>query len=490
MAYVVALSILGWTLAGFALTMLAPALVAFGYAETDQAWTFLVSAGVTLFAGGALVAATRGISRRPNQREAFALAVLVWSVLPFFGALPLYYAGVTPTATDAYFEAMSGLTTTGATVLAGLEAVERSVLVWRALLQWLGGLGALMLTFVLLSFYSVGAMKLFRSAMPRGERHDLRVQLAQSLQAIWWIYLALTSACALSLFLAGIGVFESVCLAMSTLSTGGFSTRADSLASIASPAVETVLVVFMLIGAVNFTFHWALFHGRGWRVYAGDPEVRYLAAVAVAGSAALAASLLAAGHPGTFESIRAGVFHAVSMMTTTGFHTGEPATLGAPAGWPLFATLLLAVLALVGGCTGSTAGGLKLLRLSLLIKLVVRELNRLPHPSAVRRIVYAGRAADESPLSGILTFFCTYAVALSLVGVVLSFFGLDFHHAFMAGAAALSNTGPLAVLAEGGEGGYDALAAGAKWTLCVAMLLGRLELFALLAFLAGAFRRT
>ena len=496
MAYVVALSILGWTLAGFALTMLAPAFVAFGYAEIDQAWTFLVSAGVTLFAGGALVAATRGISRRPNQREAFALAVLVWSVLPFFGALPLYYVGVTPTATDAYFEAMSGLTTTGATVLAEPEAVARSVLVWRALLQWLGGLGALMLTFVLLSFYSVGAMKLFRSAMPRGERHDLRVQLAQSLQAIWWIYLALTSACALSLFLAGVGVFESVCLAMSTLSTGGFSTRGDSLASIASPAVETVLVVFMLVGAVNFTFHWALFHGRGWRAYAGDPEVRYLVAVAVAGSAALAAALLAAGHPGTFESIRAGVFHAVSMMTTTGFHYGEPVTWGEPAAWnglatwPLFATLLLAVLALVGGCTGSTAGGLKLLRLSLLIKLVVRELNRLPHPSAVRRIVYAGRAADESPLSGILTFFCTYAVALSLIGVVLSFFGLDFHHAFMAGAAALSNTGPLAVLAEGGEGGYDALAAGAKWTLCVAMLLGRLELFALLAFLAGAFRRT
>lgn len=488
MTYVVALSILGWALAGFALTMLAPALVAFGYAETGQAWTFLVSAGVTLFAGGALVAATRGISRRPNQREAFALAVLAWSVLPFFGALPLYYIGVAPTATDAYFEAMSGLTTTGATVLAELETVERSVLVWRALLQWLGGLGALMLTFVLLSFYSIGAMKLFRSAMPRGERHDLRVQLAQSLQAIWWIYLALTSACALSLFLAGIGVFESICLAMSTLSTGGFSTRGESLASIASPAVEAVLVVFMLVGAVNFTFHWALFHGRGWRIYAGDPEVRYLAAIAVAGSAALAAFLLAAGHPGTFESIRAGVFHAVSMMTTTGFHTGPHN--GEPAAWPLFATLLLAVLALVGGCTGSTAGGLKLLRLSLLIKLVVRELNRLPHPSAVRRIVYAGRAADESPLSGILTFFCTYAVALSFIGAVLSFFGLDFHHAFMAGAAALSNTGPLAALAEGGEGGYDALAAGAKWTLCAAMLLGRLELFALLAFLAGAFRRT
>ena len=483
MMYVIALSTLGWTLAGFALTMLAPAFVAFGYAETDQAWTFLVSAGVTLFAGGALVAATRGVSRRPNQREAFALAVLVWLVLPFFGALPLYYIGITPTAADAYFEAMSGLTTTGATVLAELEIVERSVLVWRALLQWLGGLGALMLTLVLLSFYSGGAMKLFRSAMPRGERHDLRVQLAQSLQAIWWVYLALTSACALSLFLAGIDIFESICLAMSTLSTGGFSTRDGSLASISSPAVEAVLVVFMLVGAVNFTFHWALFHGRGWRVYAGDPEVRYLIAIALAGSAALAAILFAAGHSGTFGSIRTGLFNVVSMMTTTGFHNGEPAN------WPLFATLLLTVLALIGGCAGSTAGGLKLLRLSLLIKLAARELNRLAHPSAVRRIVYAGRAADESPLSGILTFFCTYAVALGLVGVALSFFGLEFHHAFMASAAALSNTGPLAVLAAGGEGGYDALAAGAKWTLCMAMLLGRLEVFALLAFLAGAFRR-
>ena len=488
MAYVVALSILGWTLAGFALTMLAPALVAFGYAETDQAWTFLVSAGVTLFAGGALVAATRGISRRPNQREAFALAVLVWSVLPFFGALPLYYVGVTPTATDAYFEAMSGLTTTGATVLAGLETVERSVLVWRALLQWLGGLGALMLTFVLLSFYSIGAMKLFRSAMPRGERHDLRVQLAQSLQAIWWIYLALTAACALSLFLAGVGVFESVCLAMSTLSTGGFSTRGDSLASIASPAVETVLVVFMLIGAVNFTFHWALFHGRGWRVYAGDPEVRYLAAIAVAGSAALAASLLAAGHPGTFESIRAGVFHAVSMMTTTGFHTGEPAIRGAPAGWPLFATLLLAVLALVGGCTGSTAGGLKVYRVLLIFRQGLREIRRLIHPNGVFHIKLGDQLVPERVVHAVWGFFAVYLIVfVAGVCILLGTSEVDFETAFSAVAANLNNLGPgLGEVARH----YQGMPTATKWVLMAAMLLGRLEIFTLLVVLAPGYWRS
>ena len=483
MAYAIALSTLGWTLAGFALMMLVPAFVAFGYAETDQAWTFLVSAGLTLFSGGALVIATRGTPRSPSQREAFALAVLVWLVLPLFAALPFFYIGVVPTVTDAYFEAMSGLTTTGATVLNKLEIIERSVLTWRALLQWLGGLATIMLTVVLLSFYSVGAMKLFRSAMPRGERHDLRIQLVQSLQAIWWIYLALTSACALSLFLAGLGIFESICLAMSTLSTGGFSIRDGSLASFSSPAVESVLIVFMLAGAINFTFHWAVFHGRGWRVYTGDPEVRYLIAVAVGASLVLATTFLVVGHLGAFESLRTGVFNVISMITTTGFHTGDPAR------WPLFVTLLLTVLALVGGCTGSTTGGLKMLRLSILIKLVARELNRLPHPSSIRRVIYAGQVADESPLSGILTFFCTYAVALGFIGAALSLFGLEFHHAFTAGAAALSNTGPLTVLAVGGEGGYDALEAGAKWILCVAMLLGRLEVFALLAFLAGVFRR-
>ncbi len=483
MAYATALSTLGWTLAGFALTMLVPAFVALGYGEIQQAWAFLISAGLSLFAGGALVIVTRGARRDSGQREAFALAVLVWLALPFFGALPLLYADAVPTATDAYFEAMSGLTTTGATVLQGLETVERSVLVWRALMQWLGGLATLMLTVVLLSFYSVGAMKLFRGAMPRGERRDLRIQLTRSLQAIWWIYLALTLACALGLFLAGLGMLESACLAMSTLSTGGFSTRDGSLASFSSPAVESVLVVFMLAGAVNFTFHWALFHGRGWGVYVRDPEVRYLAAAALAGSAALATAFLAAGHAGAADSLRTGIFSAVSTITTTGFQIGEPAR------WPLSATLLLTVLALVGGCTGSTAGGLKLLRVSLLVKLAARELSRLPHPSAVRRVAYADQVADESTLNGVLTFFFAYAAALGLAGAALSLFGLEFRHAFTAAAAALSNTGPLTAMVAGREGGYDVLAAGAKWILCGAMLLGRLEVFALLAFLAGAFRR-
>ena len=483
MAYAIALSTLGWTLAAFAVTMMVPAFVAFGYAETDQGWAFLVSAGLTLFAGGALVIATRGAPRSPSQREAFALAVLVWLVLPIFGALPFYYIGVVPTATDAYFEAMSGLTTTGATVLSDLQIIERSVLMWRALLQWLGGLATLMLTVVLLSFYSVGAMKLFRSAMPRGERHDLRIQLVQSLRAIAWIYLSLTGACALFLVLTGLGFLESICMAMSTLSTGGFSTRDGSLTAFASPAMETVIVVFMLVGAINFTFHWAIFHGRGWRVYSSDPEFRYLTAVALGSSVVLAAVLVLSNETGTLDSVRIGIFSAISMLTTTGFYNS------APSSWPLFATLFMLMLALIGGCTGSTAGGIKLLRFSMLMKLVRRELKRLPHPSSVLRITYARQVADESTLSGILTFFCTFAVVLGLLGVALSGLGMDFHHAFAAAAAALSNAGPLTELSLGAEGGYDALAAEIKWLLCLAMLLGRLEVFALLTLLAGVFRR-
>jgi len=483
MTYAIALSTLGWTLAGFAVTMLLPAFVAFGYAEIDQGWTFLVSAGLTLFAGGALVIATQGTPRSPSQREAFALAVMVWLVLPIFGALPFYYIGVVPTATDAYFEAMSGLTTTGATVLSDLQIIERSVLMWRALLQWLGGLATLMLTVVLLSFYSVGAMKLFRSEMPRGERHDLRIQLVQSLRAIGWIYFSLTGACALFLVLTGLGIFESICMAMATLSTGGFSTRDGSLTAFASPAMETVIIVFMLVGAINFTFHWAIFHGRGWRVYSSDPEFKYLIAVALGSSVILAAVLVQSSEADTLESVRAGFFTSVSMLTTTGFYNS------APSSWPLFATLLMIVLALIGGCTGSTAGGLKLLRFSMLMKLVRRELKRLPHPSAVLRITYAGRVADESSLSGILTFFCTYAISLGFLGVALAALGMNFNHAFTMAAAALSNAGPLTELSLGAEGGYDTLSAEIKWVLCLAMLLGRLEVFALLTFLAGVFRR-
>lgn len=483
MIYAVALSTLGWALAGFAATMLIPAFVAFGYGEIDQGWTFLVSSGLTLFAGGALVIATRGTPRSPSQREAFALAVLIWLVLPVFGALPFFYIGATSTATDAYFEAMSGLTTTGATVLSNLEITERSILIWRALLQWLGGLATLMLTIVLLSFYSVGAMKLFRSAMPRGERHDLRIQLVQSLRAVWWVYFALTGACALFLVLTGLNIFESICLAMSTLSTGGFSTRDGSLASFSTPSMEIVLIIFMLAGAINFTFHWALFHGRGWRNYVTDPEIRHLAVFALGASIVLWMVIAGGEQSGMTSAGRNAVFSSVSMITTTGYFNSDPSH------WPLFSILFLISLALVGGCAGSTSGGMKLLRFSILIKVAVREINRLPHPSAITPVTYAGHVIDESPLGGILTFFCTYMISLGVIGLALSAFGLEFHQAYTAAAAALSNTGPAMILISGNDGEYESLAAGAKWLLCLAMLIGRLEIFALLAFVAGALRR-
>ena len=481
MAYAIALSTLGWTLAGFALMMLVPAFVAFGYAETDQAWTFLVSAGLTLFSGGALVIATRGTPRSPSQREAFALAVLVWLVLPLFGALPFFYIGVVPTVTDAYFEAMSGLTTTGATVLNKLEIIERSVLTWRALLQWLGGLATIMLTVVLLSFYSVGAMKLFRSAMPRGERHDLRIQLVQSLQAIWWIYLALTSACALSLFLAGLGIFESICLAMSTLSTGGFSIRDGSLASFSSPAVESVLIVFMLAAGVNFSLYFRLGRG-GLRVLVSNVEFRVYLAIAAAAVLVVTLTLYGSVYDSVIDSLRYGAFQVVSILTTTGFTTADYGR------WPEFAKAVLMALMFVGGCAGSTAGGIKVVRIITLFKLAANEMRYLIHPRGVFPTRVTARPLKKDIIHPIVTFFFLYIAILIVTMLVVAAAGTDLLSSFSTALSTVGNIGP-GFGAIGPAEHYGHYPAGVKLFLCLAMLTGRLELYSVVVLLTPAFWR-
>ena len=482
MFYTTVISVLGYVLAGFAATMLLPALVAFGYDETDQGWAFLVSAVLTAFVGVGLIIATRGAQREASHREGYLLALLVWAVLPVFGAVPLYYNAAFPSMTGAYFEALSGLTTTGATVLSGLETIDRSILFWRGLLTWLGGFATIILAVALLSLHGIGGMQLFRSAMPRGERQALAARLGDMGRSIWWIYAGLTLICAALLWAAGLPPFDALAHAFSTLSTGGFSTHDGSVGSFDNPLAELVLIVFMAIAALNFTLHWALFNGRGadyWR----DPEVRYFLALSVLGGLAIAVVLHWQADANAIDSVRTGVFNAVSMLTTTGFTTGEVST------WPAFMLMLLLIMALIGGSSGSTAGGIKLMRFKLFLRQVGREMARLPHPHGVIRLHYDEQTVSEEALRSAWSFFMVFLICFVLVAAALSIFDLDMRTVLSATTAAFSNNGPALLVGNGGAVSYDAVPDGAKWILCAAMLLGRLELLAILVLFRGFFLR-
>ncbi len=481
MGYATVLSIVGWLLLAWAAAMVLPVLVAVNYAEAGAAGAFAAAALLTGFAGGILVIATRGVGRRVSRREAFLLAVVAWVVLPAFGALPFSFTGVAPSPTDAYFEALSGLTTTGASVLGDPAALPRSILFWRALSQWIGGLGTIMLALAMLSLLGVGGMQLYRSALPRGERDTLELRLLEASRSIWWIYALLTALCAVLLWAAGMTPFDALCHALSTLSTGGFSSGAGALVPTRSPLVEAVLVVFMLAGAMNFTLLWALFHGHP-RPLREDPELRYLLGVAAFAAATISAVLLLA-HAGAGESLRLGIFSAVSMLTTTGFLAEEAGA------WPSALPVLFLALMMMGGSTGSTAGGLKLMRVALMLKEGWRELGRLAYPHGVVRLHYARQAIADSDLGTVWGFIIVYLLCFVLVSLGLAWFGLDLRTALAASGAALSNTGPGIAMVTGDGAGYAAMPVGAKWLVALAMLLGRLELFTLLALLSPGFWR-
>jgi trk system potassium uptake protein len=475
---------LGWALGLLSIAMLVPSLVAFGFDEADQSRAFLLSALLTAFASGAIIIATRGVAlQAPRRREGFFSAILIWTILPAFGALPFYQIGVAQTGVDAWFEAVSGFTTTGATVFQQLDIVERSVLIWRALLQWLGGMATIILVIVLLSYLGGGGMQMFRSAMPRGERNAISIQIVHTLKSVGGVYVLLTLLCAALLWVVGMAPFDAVAHALSTVSGGGFSTRDASIAAFNSPLIELVMIVFMIASAMNFTLHWAVMHGRRWSLYLDDPELRVMAGLIVL--AGIVLTLIswrsAANIDGHFLS---GLFMAVSAVTTSGFvSTGG-------IYWPVAGVLLMLMLMFSGGSAGSTAGGLKLMRLTVLIKMAGREIKRLAHPHGIVALKYGNRPIDTATLHAVWSYFCIYLLCIVGLAIVLSLFGIGFSDATRLVVAAVSNTG----LADGalltGTGtGYLYLTDGAKLSLVLAMILGRLEFLTVLVLISPSFWR-
>ena len=464
----------------FSTAQLAPVVVALLYDEPVLG-AFLAAFAISAALGAVFWFAGSGHAEL-RARDGFLITVLFYLGLALIGAVPLMLAGVAPSFTDAAFESLSGLTTTGATVLTGLDDLPRSVLFYRQLLQWLGGMGIIVLAVAVLPMLGIGGMQIYRAESP-GPIKDAKLtpRITHTAQALWLLYLGLTAACGVAYWLAGMDVFDAVCHAFATVAIGGFSTHDASMAYFDSAAIESVAMGFMVLSGMSFALHFTALSRRNLLVYARDPEVRlYLGMLGVVAVVVIA---MLASHPESSEHpVREGLFQVISFATTTGFTTSDHGA------WPIPVATLMIFAAFAGGCAGSTAGGLKMYRVLLIYRQGMREIRRLIHPNGIFQIKFGDRQVPERAADAVWGFFAAYVILLLvMVCVVLAISDLDFLSAFSAVAANLTNLGPgLGDVALN----YQVVPPAAKWVLMMAMLLGRLEIFTLLVVLTPDYWRS
>ena len=482
MNWTVVQRILGLLLMVFSLTMLPPIFFSLLYA--DDAWlSFLEGFGLTLVAGIVCWLPVRRERRELRLRDGFLVVASFWTVLGAFGAAPLYfYDSLSLTITDAVFESISGLTTTGATVLTGLDDLPRSILYYRQQLQWLGGMGIIVLAVAVLPMLGVGGMQLYRAETP-GPVKDTKLtpRITETAKALWYVYLAFTISCFVFYMLAGMGWFDALCHAFSTVAIGGFSTHDLSIGYFDSAAVDLVAIVFMFFAGINFSLHFYAWRYVSVKHYTQDPEFRAYTFVLVVMSVLVVSALL---YFSTFsaptDAIINGLFQAVSIATTTGFTTADFSA------WPTAIPVLLIFASFVGGSAGSTAGGIKVIRWLLVYKQGVREIVRLVHPSAEIPVKLGNKAVPYRVVDAVWGFFSIYVIVFAGMMLAMMATGLDQVTAFSAVAATLNNLGPgLGDVSRG----FMSLTDVAKWISIAGMLLGRLEIFTLLVLVTPTFWR-
>lgn len=473
--------VLGLLLILFSLTLLPPMAMAFLF--EGKAWLpFAESFVVTLAAGVITWFPVRWVRKELRLRDGFLVVAAFWTVLGTFGALPLYFAhDPVVSFTDALFESMSGLTTTGATVLTGIDELPRSILYYRHQLQWIGGMGIIVLAVAVLPMLGVGGMQLYRAEAP-GPVKDTKLtpRIAETAKALWYVYLTFTLLCTIAYWLAGMSAFDALCHAFSTVSIGGFSTHDLNIGYFNSVAIDLVAIVFMFIAGINFSLHFFAWRYNRLSHYFQDPEVRTYALFVAVVSVTVVATVMASD---TFATAGAGfmngLFQAVSVATTTGFTTANFSD------WPGAIPVLLIFASFIGGCAGSTAGGIKVIRWLLIYKQGVREIVRLVHPSAEIPVKLGNHAVPYRVVDAIWGFFSVYLIVFGFMLLAMMATGLDQITAFSAVAASLNNLGPglgdVAIVFQTDNA--------PKWIAVVGMLLGRLEIFTLLVILTPTFWR-
>jgi trk/ktr system potassium uptake protein len=463
---------------GFSLTMLPPILVSLWYGD-HQAVHFLKAFFVAFISGMLVWLLTRREDTTLRRKEGFVVVALFWTALSLLGALPFLF-GSHLNFVDAFFESVSGFTTTGATVIVHIEALPRSMLYYRQQLQWLGGMGLVVLAVAILPLLGIGGMRIYQAETPGPMKEDkIAPRLTHSARALWAIYVAVTVLCALAYWLAGMTPFDAIGHSFSTISTGGFSTHDASIGYFHSEVIQSVATVFMLVGGINFSIHFLAWRDKSLLPYARDIEVRMFLVFVLAAVMLTAATLWQAGvYPGWSHAAVNAYFEVVSIITSTGLGADDFTK------WPLFLPLFLIFISFIGGCGGSTAGGMKVMRVLLLLKQGMREVGSLIHPRSVKPVKIGGRVLSERTVEAVWGFFAVYIIVFAALTLAMMATGLDQVSAFAAIATSINNLGPGL-----GEVAYNfaSVTPAGKIISATAMLLGRLEIFTILVLFTPSF---
>lgn len=449
--------------------------------KEDVIISISLAAAVTIISG-LLLKQLFSTGESINFKEGFALVGLGWIIASVFGSLPFIFSGYLPNFADAFFETVSGFTTTGASVVKDVEAWPRGLMFWRCLTQWLGGMGIIALFIAIIAGMGARGNQLFKAEVPGGSITDkISPRIRETAQKLWLTYIIISIACCLMLLIFGMNLFDALCHTFTTMATGGFSTKNASIGFYSSPYIQWTIIIFMFIGGTNFSLHYLAYKYRNPAVYIKSPEFRLYAGIALTASFLVALGLYWGGDIGRWgEQIRLASFQVVSIMTGTGYATADYNL------WPSTATGILFLMMFVGGCIGSTTGNIKVGRYLILIRRVLMELKKMIHPKAVLTMRSGDRIINEDLVSNVAQFFFLYFIFLALGVVGLTMLGLDVTSSLTASAACLGNIGP-GFAAVGPTQNYSFIPDTGKYLLSALMLIGRLEIFPMLVLLLPAY---
>jgi trk/ktr system potassium uptake protein len=465
----------------FGLTMIFPLTVGFYYRDQSLI-ALLLSMGITVIAGLILYLIFRKAQAEViSQREGMAIVAVGWAAVGLFGALPFYLGDGCFTFVDAFFESVSGFTTTGASVLTNIEAVSKGLLFWRSFIQWLGGMGIIVLSLAILPFLGVGGMQLYKAEVPTPVPDKLKPRIRDTAMILWKVYALISLAQVIFLVVGGMTLYDALCHTFTTMPTGGFSTKNTSVAHFDSVYFDVVIIFFMLLAGINFSLHYQMLRGKTLAFWQ-DSECRFFLGAVVLLTLAVSFNVFGTVYQSIGEAVRYGAFQVVSIVTTTGYVTADYEK------WPAMSQLILLLCMFLGASAGSTGGGMKCLRILLCFKYCYKELFYLIHPHAVTRVKIGGKTVPDDVMRSVLGFLALYMGLFALSSVLLAGLGVDFTTAFTAVAATIGNVGPGFGMVGPVEN-YAQIPVLGKWLLIWCMLLGRLEIFTVIILMVPEFWR-
>ncbi|PID78229.1 MAG: potassium transporter [Deltaproteobacteria bacterium] len=414
-----------------------------------------------------------------SPREGMAVVTMGWIAVAFFGAFPFYFSGVIDTFGGAFFESISGFTTTGASVLTNIEASPKSVLLWRSFIQWIGGMGIVLFSIAILPFLGIGGMALYKAEVPSPVPDKLKPRLQETAKLLWWVYSLISILQLIALKLGGMSFFDSLCHTFTTMPTGGFSPKNLSVAHYDSAYIDTIIIIFMVLAGLNFSLHFQFLRGKRLSFFK-DPESKFFLAVLLILSLVVTFDLMGSVYDNFLKAFRYASFQVVSIVTTTGFATADYEL------WPAMSQIIIFFCLFIGASAGSTGGGMKMMRVMISAKYCYKEIFGLIHPRAVRQVKIAGESVEDDIVHSILGFMLLYIGLFVIASVILAAMGVDFTTTLSAVASAIGNVGP-GFGSVGPTDNYASIPEAGKWLLSLCMLFGRLEIYTVITLFVPAF---